>query len=277
VHAGKKDNKKSGHGGGAASHSVQQRQGNPQLARSKASGKPNKSNGWNNAQYSNKGKKRNNSNQVNASAGARTHKTNWDGNTNNRNNAQYSKKGKKWNNANYANASSGAQVHKSNWKAQTKHYNLAYKYNPSIQNVKFQKNYRIAGAEHWNGTRYAAFRNYNAEWHDRSWWRNRYNRVVFNSGGWYYWNSGWWYPAWGYAPNAYYAYNGPIYGYNGLSPDQVTANVQATLQQQGYYTGGVDGLLGPATRAALANYQRNHGLYVTSAIDQPTLESLGMA
>jgi peptidoglycan hydrolase-like protein with peptidoglycan-binding domain len=40
--------------------------------------------------------------------------------------------------------------------------------------------------------------------------------------------------------------------------------------------GEVDGLLGPFTRAAVATYQRDHGLYVTSAIDQPTLESLGM-
>jgi len=55
------------------------------------------------------------------------------------------------------------------------------------------------------------------------------------------------------------------------------ANVQATLQQEGYYHGEVDGMLGPFTRSALANYQRDHGLYVTSAIDRPTLESLGMA
>jgi hypothetical protein len=52
------------------------------------------------------------------------------------------------------------------------------------------------------------------------------------SGGWYYWNAGWWYPAWGYAPNAYYAYDGPIYAYNDLPPDQVVANVQAALQSR---------------------------------------------
>ena len=127
-----------------------------------------------------------------------------------------------------------------------------------------------------NGQSYAAFRSYRPEWHDQGWWRNRYNRVVFNSGGWYYWNAGWWYPAWGYVPNASYAYDGPIYGYNGLAPDQVIANVQATLQQEGYYHGEVDGMLGPYTREALANYQRHHGLYVTSAIDRPTLEALGM-
>jgi hypothetical protein len=67
---------------------------------------------------------------------------------------------------------------------------------------------------------------------------SHYNRVVFRFGGWYYWNGGYWYPAWGYDPDAYYAYDGPIYAYNDLPPDQVVANVQAALQQQGYYHGG---------------------------------------
>jgi peptidoglycan hydrolase-like protein with peptidoglycan-binding domain len=57
----------------------------------------------------------------------------------------------------------------------------------------------------------------------------------------------------------------------------VIANAQAALQQQGYYHADVDGLIGPLTRAAIADYQGDHGLYITSAIDQPTLESLGMA
>ena len=55
------------------------------------------------------------------------------------------------------------------------------------------------------------------------------------------------------------------------------SRVQAALQQQGYYRGGVDGLIGPLTRGAIADYQRDHGLYMTSTIDQPTLQSLGMA
>src|SRR5947207_1539776 len=81
---------------------------------------------------------------------------------------------------------------------------------------------------------------------------NHHNRIVFVFGAPYFWDAGWWYPAWGYDPNAYYAYDGPIYGYNDLPPDQVVANVQSALQEQGYYTGEVDGLLGPLTRAALA-------------------------
>jgi len=158
----------------------------------------------------------------------------------------------------------------------TKHYNLSNKPNAKIQSVKFEKNYHIKGSQNWKGNQYAVFRNYNSEWHDRGWWHNHYNRIVLIDGGWYAWNGGWWYPAWGYAPNAYYAYDGPIYAYNNLPPDQVIANVQGVLQQQGYYQGEVDGLLGPLTRSAIANYQRANGLAETAAIDQPTLESLGM-
>jgi len=156
-------------------------------------------------------------------------------------------------------------------------FNLANKPKPDVAPaVKFQQNRRIEGSQNWQGSNYTVFRNYRSEWHDRNWWGSRYNRVVFVLGGWYYWNAGWWYPAWGYDPGAYYPYDGPIYGYKDLPPDQVIANAQAALQQQGYYHGEVDGLLGPLTRAAVADYQRDHGLYITSAIDRPTLSSLGL-
>ena len=145
-----------------------------------------------------------------------------------------------------------------------------------VEAVRFRSDNRIAGAHNWQGRHYNAFRNYRSEWHHRDWWRHHHSRIVFVFGGWYYWNDNYWYPAWGYEPNAYYAYDGPIYAYNDLPPDQVVANVQASLQAQGYYHGEVDGLLGPLTRAAVAEYQQDHGLYVTSAIDEPTLEALGM-
>jgi hypothetical protein len=160
------------------------------------------------------------------------------------------------------------------------HFNLASKTKPNksvAPAVTFQQNRRIQGSHNWQGSNYQVFRNYRSEWHDRDWWRHNHSRIVFVFGGPYYWNSGYWFPAWGYDPGAYYAYDGPIYAYNNLPPDQVIANVQAALQQQGYYQGEVDGLLGPLTRDAIANYQRDHGLYTTSTIDRPTLESLGMA
>src|SRR5882757_5319040 len=55
--------------------------------------------------------------------------------------------------------------------------------------------------EAFRGQRYAAFRNYNRQWHDRSWWRSHYDRIIFVNNGWYYWNAGYWFPAWGYAPS----------------------------------------------------------------------------
>jgi hypothetical protein len=143
--------------------------------------------------------------------------------------------------------------------------------------VKFQQGKRIEGSQNWQGQQYSVFRNYKSEWHDQNWWHNHHNRIVFVFGAPYFWNAGYWFPAWGYNPNAYYAWDGPIYAYNNLPPDQVIANVQATLQQQGYYHGDVDGLIGPLTRAAIADYQRANGLVETAAIDQPTLQSLGMA
>jgi hypothetical protein len=142
--------------------------------------------------------------------------------------------------------------------------------------VKFQQGRRIEGSQNWQGKQYTVFRNYKSEWHDQNWWHSHHNRIVFVFGAPYFWNAGYWFPAWGYNPNAYYAWDGPIYAANNLPPDQVIANVQSALQQQGYYHGDVDGLIGPLTRAAIADYQRDRGLYVTSAIDQPTLQSLGM-
>ena len=142
--------------------------------------------------------------------------------------------------------------------------------------VQFQENRRIEGAEHWQGPQYEVFRSYHPEWHDQGWYRQRYGRVELIGGGYYFFNNGYWYPAWGYDQSAaYYPYDGPIYvGHQTRPPDQVIADVQAELQEMGYYTGEVDGLLGPLTRQALRDYQADHGLMVTEAIDQPTLDEL---
>ena len=144
--------------------------------------------------------------------------------------------------------------------------------------VTFNQNYRIQGSEQWQGPQYEVFRSYHPERHDQGWYRSRYNRVELIGGGYYFWNNGYWYPAWGYDSSAeYYAYDGPIYvGHRAEPPDRVIADVQAELQQMGYYRGEVDGLLGPLTREALTAYQADQGLTTTAAIDQPTLDSLGM-
>jgi hypothetical protein len=145
--------------------------------------------------------------------------------------------------------------------------------------VTYNQNYRIEGSDRWQGPQYEVFRSYHPEWHDQGWYRSHYNRVELIGGGYYFWNHGYWYPAWGYSPSAqYYAYDGPIYvGQRAEPPDKVIADVQAELQQMGYYTGEVDGLLGPLTREALTAYQADQGLTQTAAIDEPTLDSLGMS
>jgi hypothetical protein len=145
--------------------------------------------------------------------------------------------------------------------------------------VTFNQNYRIEGSDRWQGPQYEVFRSYHPERHDQGWYRSHYSRVELIGGGYYFFNNGFWAPAWGYDPSAeYYAYDGPIYvGHHAEPPDKVIADVQGVLQQMGYYTGEVDGLLGPLTREALTAYQADQGLPATAVIDQPTLDSLGLA
>jgi putative peptidoglycan binding protein len=144
--------------------------------------------------------------------------------------------------------------------------------------VTFNVNYRIQGSDRWSGPQYEAFRSYHPERHDRNWYHSHHQRIELIAGGYYYWNNGYWYPAWGYDPGQeYYAYDAPIYvGHRAEPPDRVIADVQTELQQMGYYQGDVDGLLGPLTRQALTDYQADQGLQVTAVIDEPTLDSLGM-
>jgi hypothetical protein len=131
--------------------------------------------------------------------------------------------------------------------------------------------------ERFSGQRYSAFRNYRRQYHDRDWWHSHHSRIVFYFGAPYYWDTGYWYPAWGYYPGYTYQYDGPIYGYNGLAPDQVVIDVQVRLQEEGYYQGAVDGTIGPLTRQALADYQADHGLAVTAAVDESTLATMGLS
>jgi hypothetical protein len=165
-------------------------------------------------------------------------------------------------------------------KIKTEHANFRAQPKPDkVPAATFNQNYRISGSEHWQGPQYQVFRSYRPQWRDQGWYRSHYNRIELIGGGYYYWNNGYWYPAWGYDPSAqYYAYDAPIYvGSSAEPPDRVIADVQSTLQQMGYYQGEVDGLLGPLTREALTSYQTDHGLDATAVIDEPTLSSLGMS
>jgi hypothetical protein len=196
-------------------------------------------------------------------------------------------------NATNANANPNAAIHQGNvgrsgkrveaqQVQQIKQQHASFRAQPRpdrAPSVTFNANFRISNSDRWRGPQYEAFRSYHPEWHDQGWYRSHYRRVELIGGGWYYWNNGYWEPAWGYDSNAaYYPYDGPIYvGQNAEPPDKVIADVQTELQDMGYYQGDVDGLLGPLTRQALRDYQADHGLEVTEAIDEPTLDSLQLS
>jgi len=129
-----------------------------------------------------------------------------------------------------------------------------------------------------NSDSYAdAMRRYRHERHDHDWWKQHYIVIALIGGGYYYHDSGYWYPAWGYDPNyERYDYDGPIYTYGNLLPDQVIVNVQRALKELGYYAGDLNGSLGVNTRNALAAYQQEYGLDITGVVDEATVRALGL-
>ncbi len=132
-------------------------------------------------------------------------------------------------------------------------------------NKKDRAGFDEASRRHWH------------EWHDRNWWHDHCDTIVFVTTGYYFLDGSYWYPAYGYDPlQNYYDYDGPIYTYSNLLPDEVIANVQTALQDAGYYVGPITGSLSIDTRAAIANFQRDYGLPITGAIDEPTVEALGL-
>ena len=58
------------------------------------------------------------------------------------------------------------------------------------------------------------------------------------------------------------------------SPTGDIAAAQQRLKDRGYYTGPVDGVMGPRTAAALRAYQRDHGLTATGQLDSQTASAL---
>jgi len=177
----------------------------------------------------------------------------------------------------HSNAEAAANYNQQNVQRtkKSKQVNVVTNNNNVQLNKKAWRHYKRTGNE-WSYN--VARQRYVRERHDRNWWRHHFNRIVFYGGGYWYWNAGWWYPAWGYDPyyNSY-VYDGPIFGYGQAAPGDVTVEVQRALAQQGYYYGPIDRILGPGTRSAIQRYQIDHGLAVTAAIDEQTLYRLGLA
>src|SRR5438477_4450335 len=158
-------------------------------------------------------------------------------------------------------------------------------------------NLRVAWRNHVFAQRSA---NWQRNWDRRSdhWWHG--HRCHFVNGSWiifdlgfYPWDT-FWYPYgnyYGYFPYSYnydpgyydsYGYQDEeYYGANSddvtvQSADSVVANAQEKLAQQGYYRGGIDGILGPETSRAIMRFQSNQGLRVTGVLTRDTVEALGL-
>ena len=78
------------------------------------------------------------------------------------------------------------------------------------------------------------------------------------------------YYGWYYDPS-YYS-DRPIYE----SGHSLAVEVQETLATEGFYSGPIDGIVGPGTRAAIRRYQARAGLPVTGLIDRRLIDSMGL-
>jgi len=56
----------------------------------------------------------------------------------------------------------------------------------------------------------------------------------------------------------------------------VAIEVQSALAKKGYYSGRIDGALGPQSREAIRQYQFSRGLRGTGLVDESLLRSLGL-
>jgi hypothetical protein len=126
----------------------------------------------------------------------------------------------------------------------------------------------------WNGRNWSGS-NWGGGWHHH----HNNNDIIFigDFGFPWWWGWGWGYPYYGYDYGYPYGYGYGDYGYgypyggyygsyyggtgygNGYPTHSRVAQLQRRLARAGYYSGAVDGIMGPATRRAIRAYERDHG------------------
>jgi Putative peptidoglycan binding domain len=135
------------------------------------------------------------------------------------------------------------------------------------------------GSGHWNGHGdWHGGGNWNGhgDWHGH-WGHHHHDRFFF---GFY----PYWYPGWGWG---YYDYGYPYYGDywddypdyyypSGGRPASMSLDtfVQDGLARRGYYSGQIDGVIGPQTRSAIREFQSDNNLPVTGRIDSQLVHAL---
>jgi hypothetical protein len=144
--------------------------------------------------------------------------------------------------------------------------------------------------------RFSNLRNHIVSQHDANWhndWDRRHAHFdhhrffVFIDGFWCGLDAGYPWDYLPYYPNDYYPYdyytdtdsydnnNGTDYTVGPADSATVQA-VQTRLLNLGYYNGSIDGVFGPSTRDAVANFQTANQLNVTGSLSPDTLQLLGL-
>jgi len=112
--------------------------------------------------------------------------------------------------------------------------------------------------------------------HGRYFYGGRFGR------GFGYYGYGYGYPWWGwdygYYPYSYYGYDTDYNGSSDADDHGSQLNspraVQAALAWRGFYSGRIDGVMGPETRSAIRSFQAHQGLPVTGQIDNRLIDAL---
>jgi hypothetical protein len=112
--------------------------------------------------------------------------------------------------------------------------------------------------------------------------RGRFFRGRFFGPGFGYYGYGYGYPWWGwdygYYPYSYYGYDTDYNGSSDADDHSSQLNspraVQAALAWRGFYSGRIDGVMGPETRSAIRSFQAHQGLPVTGVIDNRLIGAL---
>jgi hypothetical protein len=155
------------------------------------------------------------------------------------------------------------------------------------------RNYRYAyagNANSWHGNAGSWHGHGNwhghGDWHGRGDWHGHgdwHHHHRFSFGFFPYWYPGWGYYDYGYPYYADYPNDYPDYYYpdnryysdqSGYSSASLEVLVQEALARRGYYEGQVDGVVGPGTRSAIREFQRDNGLPVTGRIDPQLVQAL---
>jgi len=127
-------------------------------------------------------------------------------------------------------------------------------------------------SRNWDRRQMHTWNNHRYRWYNNNW-------VLFDSG------FGYGYPYYygGYAPYDDYDYDSAPYDnsaaalpYEYSTTDSLASSVQEELVRKGYNPGAVDGVIGPQTRNAIAQFQSDHHLRVTGQIDRSLLGAMGL-